>query len=288
MDEIPAGTVLLRPMARVDIARVLELAQSQGRNVTAEDYERFLDLEGARGYVVERDDQLLGAATAMRYFEHGFLGPLILRADSDSAGLAVALLAHLIELLQRDGIAVLDAEAAATEEDILHRMGFEPIRRTLILERPPRGSSPGDPTVPMAEHHLLDVGALDAAAAGYGRKDYIAALRREFPAGARVIEHAGEVIGFVLVRQASRGVQLGPLVTRSADETTARALLRAAVASSPDATMIALVPEGAPTLGLLSSEGFLEVGVLTRMRAGRPTLPEETATQWAIGGRITG
>jgi len=142
--------------------------------------------------------------------------------------------------------------------------------------------------VPMTERHMLDVGMLDAAAAGFGRKQYIAALRRDFPEGASVVEAAGEVVGFALVRRASRGVHLGPLVTRPDDADTARSLVRAAVAAAPGVAVVALVPDGAPIVELLASEGFREVGSLTRMRAGTPTLPPETAMQWAIGGRITG
>lgn len=283
----PAGALVLRPMSEGDVPAVLGLAHAEGRNVTAADYERFLALEGSRGLVVERDGVILGAGTAMRYFEHGFLGPLVLRSGADAAGLAVAILAHLVEILQRDGVGVLDAEAARTEEAILARMGFQIVRRTIVLERP-AGDPATSKTTPMEGHHLLDVGALDASAAGFGRKEYLAALREALPAGARIVGSDHEVEGFVLVRRASRGLHLGPLVTREGDVDGARELVRAAVSAAPGEPVVALVPDAPRVIVLFESEGFREVGRLARMRAGTPALPPATATEWAIGGRITG
>jgi len=288
----PPDALILRPMTQEDLADMVALARSQGRNVTADEYERFLALEGARGFVVTRNGELLGAATAMRYFEHGFLGPVLLRDDADATGIAIALLAQLIEAIQRDGCQVVDAEAAGTEEVILGRMGFQLVRHTLVMERSGAGAAQASAagSVPMQDHHLLDVGALDAEVVGYGRKEYIMALRRDFPAGARVVERDGELAGFVLLRRSPRGFHLGPLVTRPRDLDAARALVRDAIATAPDAAVVALVPDGEPFVSLLEAEGFRGVGELARMRAGGEQAPGDlaAATEWALGGRITG
>lgn len=141
----------------------------------------------------------------------------------------------------------------------------------------------------MEEHHLLDIGALDADAVGFGRKEYLSALRSEREHGARVSERDGEVHGFVLLRSAPRGTLLGPLVTRDAEADAARGLLRDALANAPQDAIVALVPDREDALTLLETEGFRRVGDLKRMRAGgtRPA-PEGRATEWALGGRLTG
>lgn len=287
MDQgIPANALVLRPMGPEDVDAVGSLALDQGRNVDARDYARFLALEGARGFVLVRDGALLGAATVMRYFEHAVLGPVILRHDAD--GLAIALLAHLIEAMQRDGVTTIEAEAGAGEAPILARMGFDTIRRTLVMERTAGGIAANEGSVAMQVHHLLDVGSLDAAAVGWGRKEYIAALARELPNAARVLERDGDVVGFALVRRAPRGFALGPIVTRAGDSAAAMALLRDALSAAVGERVVVLVPEGSALLPTLEREGFREVGSLSRMRAGPPGEARADATEWAMGSRITG
>lgn len=271
-----------------DVPGIVALAQAQGRNVLAGDYERFLELEGARGWVLVKEDVLVGAATGMRYFDHGFVGPVLLREGPDSSGLAVALLTQLIEVLLKDGAPRIHAEAAKLEEAILGRMGFDTVSETVIMERPASATRAAGGSRPMEARDLLDIGVLDAQVAGYGRKEYLDLLRRAFPEGARVVEVDGEVVGYVLLRRASRGWQLGPLVTRPGDEASARTLLRDALASTDEA-VVTLAPRGA-SLALLESEGFARVGSLAHMRAGEKPdeLEAPEATQWASGGRITG
>ena len=101
--------IQLRPMTRADLAALEELGTS--RNVHRREYERFLDLEGAHGVVLESGSRLRGAITVMRYFEHGFLGPILLRPSEDGIGLSLALLARAIEGLQRAGVTLIEAEA---------------------------------------------------------------------------------------------------------------------------------------------------------------------------------
>ena len=289
MDAVPPGSILLRPMQEGDLGAIAGIARAQGRNVGEDDYRRFLALEGARGVVVERDGEVLGGATVMRYFEHGFLGPVLLDARADSAGLAIALLAQLIETVQREGVDVIEAEAAAVEEAILARMGFSVLRETVVLERP-AGAHGGPPeSEAMRAHHLLDVGGLDAAVVGYGRKEYLAALMHDLPAGARVVVRGGEVEGYALLRRAPHGYQMGPLVTRDEDAAVASALLRSALHAADGAPVVALAPEG-DAAALFEANGFRRVGGLARMRAGARVAPSELpmGKQWALGGRITG
>lgn len=284
-DEDP---ILLKPMRPEDVASLVALAHAQGRNLHADEYARFLALEGAHGLVLVRDGTLLGAATAIRYFDHGFLGPVIVGGEGD--GLVIALLARLIEGLQRDGARIIEAEAASLEEAVLARMGFARVRRTLILEREPGAQSGPLQTTQMALHHALDIGALDAAVAGFGRKQYLLALQRDFPSGARVVERGGEVDGYVLLRRSRRGFHLGPLVTRPDSPDAARALLEDALSQAKGWPVVALVPDGGEAATLLLGHGFAEVGSLSRMRAGTTgELPTEgAATEWVVGGRLTG
>lgn len=283
----------VRPLTRDDLPALVALAHQQGRNVHRSEYERFLDLEGAHGLVLARDGALLGAVTVIRYFESGFIGPVVLDGGPDAVGLSILLLQQAVEGLQRSGVGLLEAEAADGEAQLLAGLGFAPVRRTLVLERPPAGpTGAAVSTVPMEPHHLLDVGALDASVVGYGRKEFLLALRDGHPEGARVVETAGEASGYVLVRRSRRGYHLGPLVTRDADPAEARALLADALESAAGWPVVALVPESSGLLGTLVEAGFQPVGGLVRMRAGAPGRPAgepaAPATEWVLGSRLTG
>lgn len=282
------NVVRVRPLVAEDLPGLQALADRQGRNLHRREYERFLGLEGARGFVVTDDaGALLGAVTAMRYFEHAFLGPVLAREGPDAVGVAVLLVQRVLEALQAGGVLHVEAVATREEAALLRPLGFEEVSRAAVLERPPSPAGLPAASVPMEPHHLLDVGALDAAAAGYGRKQYLAALRDEHPEGARVRERDGEVVGFAVVRRSRRGLHVGPVVTAEPDAGLALALVEDALALSGSWPAVALVPEGSGVREGLERAGFREVGSLVRMRAGASG-EEPKATQWLLGGRITG
>ncbi|HEX2021621.1 MAG TPA: hypothetical protein VHH36_02855, partial [Candidatus Thermoplasmatota archaeon] len=123
--------------------------------------------------------------TAFRLFEHGFLGPLVLREGAGAGGIAAALAAYAVEALRRSGVVAVEAEASRDDALVLAGLGFAPVRETLVLERAPSPRAAAGASVPLEAHHLLDVGALDAGAVGHGRKEYLWSLREDFPEGAR-------------------------------------------------------------------------------------------------------
>lgn len=284
----------VRPLTSEDLPSMARLVQAEGRNTHADELERFMALEGALAVGVLHDERLVGIVTALRYFEHGWLGPVVLAGGEDAVGLRAALASGIVGMLQRAGVDRIETEATADEVALYGGMGFERVRETLVLERPPStdddaSKTPRD-TVALTQRHLLDIGALDADAAGYGRKEYLWALAQAHPAGARVIESSdgADVIGYALMRRARRGFALGPLVTADNDPQVAERLLRDAIASAPSWPVVTLAPHETPLLAALESAGFARVGALTRMRMGKERAAPERATEWLLGGRLTG
>jgi hypothetical protein len=283
----------LHPIAPEDAPALRRLGELQGRNVHADEYARFLGLEGAGGWLLREGDEVLAGITALRCFEHGVLGPLLARAELPSS-LEVVVLSHAVEALQRSGVARVEVEATEREAQVLERMGFARVRGTLVLERAPgalaESRSPpaeGGAPAPMGPEHLLDVGILDAAAVGHGRKGYLADVQAAFPDGSLVVERDGDVAGFALLRRSRRGYHLGPLVTLAEAPDDAAALLEAAVARVSTWPVTALAPEGTPLLARFEALGFAPVGRLVRLRAGEAP-PEATAREWLLGSRLTG
>lgn len=267
---------------------VARLAQRDGRNVDETEYARFLRLEGASGIAASRDGELVGAITAIRYFEHGFLGPAMVPEEND-AGLALLLVGRAVEALRRSGASYIETEASAQDAPLFEGLGFQTIHETVVLQRDPSSATQSLSTIALSDEHALDVGILDAGVAGYGRKEYILALRDACPHGARVLERHGEVEGFIVARRAKRGHHLGPLVTRGADLADAKALLIDAIAALSDSPLVVLAERTSPVIPLLEAQGFTEVGSLRRMRAGeRASADAALGTQWLTGGRLTG
>lgn len=279
----------LQALEPEDAGVLRQLAELDGRNLHAEEYDRFLRLEGAGGWVLLKGGTPIAAVTTMQCFAHGVLGP-VLSVGELAAGLETVLLSHAVETLLRGGSSRVEAEATARESETLTRMGFGSQRATLVLERAP-GAAPlprATEAVPMEVRHLLDVGILDAAAVGHGRKEFIAALRDTFPEGAFVVERDDSLAGFVVMRRSRRGYHIGPLVTAGDDDAVALDLVRSCVARAASWPVTILVPDARSRfVETLAAEGFVEVARLDRLRAGdAPTPPE--AREWAVGSRITG
>ena len=268
-------------MTPADLPALEPLAE--GRNVHRSEYERFLRLEGARGLVLESEGGLVGAITLLRCFARAVVGPTLLAPGADGPGVSLALLGAAVEQLQRDGVVLAEAEAGEVEAPLLSAMGFRELRRTLVLERPASPLAGASTTRGMEMGDLLDVGALDADAVGYGRKEFLVALQDDV----RVTDDRGEVTGFVATRRARRGRHLGPLVTRAGHEDAAHRLLRDAVATVAPSPVVTLVPEDGALLPALRELGFAPVGGLMRMRAGEAP-PPAFSREWLVGSRLTG
>lgn len=275
------------PLGPEDLPELRALVEAEGRNVAGDEYERFLKLEGGAGLVLRAPDGIVGAVTMMRHFEHGIIGPLV-TTPRLSASLTLALYGHAVEKFQKAGVLRVDIEATEDESRILEKMGFVRMRETLVMERAPAAVEGGAAGVePLQAAHMLDLGAMDAGAVGYGRKEYLESLRRREDAAAYATTDAGELRGYVFLRPAKRGYHLGPLVTAAGQLDDARSLLRAAVAHAADTRLVALAAESTPLMAALTEMGFREVGRLARLRAGEQA-PERTATEWLVGSRLTG
>lgn len=280
MDELT-----IRPLTADDAPALARLAEEQGRNLAPDELARFVALEGAHGLVLVERGEVVGGVTTLRCFEHAVVGPVLVRGGASAVGLSLALLQAVVHELQRLGVARLVAEASEEEARLLAALGFTRRRETVVLERAPAPLAAAGGTRRLEEGDLLDLGALDAGAVGWGRKEFLALLRQAFPSGARAWGD-DELRGYALVRAARRGHHVGPLVTAQDSVETARALLRDAVASVSDGPVVALLPDGSALADALAEMGFREVARLVRMEAGEPFAPE--ATEWLVGSRTTG
>lgn len=288
----------LRELTTEDLPQMQQLAHLDARNLHEDELTRFLALEGAHALGIARDGKLVGMVTVMRYFEHAWLGPIITADGRDAVGIGLALAQDALRRLASLGLEHVEAEATPGEEVMLENLGFERVRTTVVLERPASApgaavAAPPGATKQLETRHLLDVGALDAAAVGYGRKEYISELARSFPEGARaVVDDAHDVRGYALMRRARRGYALGPLVTTPHALDAAEDLLRDAIAAAPTWPIVALAPRQSALHGALDRLGFVAVGELARMRAGeeRPQKDADAieATEWLLGSRMTG
>ena len=282
----------LRKLTPEDVPAMAALAHAANRNLHEDELARFLGMEGALALGVLREGRLEGMATALRLYEHGWMGPIATAGGPDAVGVAVALAQRALEALVRAGVESVDAEATPEEAGLLRALGFETLRRTVVLERPPGKADAPGATVPLRDHHFLDLGALDAAAVGYGRKGWLWDTASAFPEGARAVTGDGSLRGYALLRRARRGYALGPLVTVEGDLAAAEALLKDAVGAVSTWPVVALAPGESPFLGALEAAGFRAVGALERMRLGRRRPEEEAAaaaaSEWLLGGRMTG
>lgn len=279
----------IRKLSAQDVGAMNTLARAGQRNLHEDELARFLALEGAHAFGLFEEERLVGMVTLMRYFDRGWLGPIVMAAGPDAVGLSMALAQHALTALQRAGVETVETEATPEEVALLEPLGFARVRRTLVLERAPGAARGSGLTVPLERRHLLDLGEIESDAVGFGRKEYLWELARGFPEGARAFERDDELRGYALLRRSRRGYMLGPLVTREQTAEAADALLADAVSAVATWPITALSPEGGPLLPSLARMGFDELSSLVRMRAGPAAAGTGGAsTEWLLGGRLTG
>lgn len=213
-----AEAIHLRAMATADAQACQRLSQAVGWLHRVEDWELAIRL--GHGVIVERGGEIVGTALWWPFGEsHATLGMIIVDPNHQGAGLGKRLMQALL-----DGTAgrTLLLNATQAGEPLYAKYGFVACGcvRQYQAEVPDQAEPalPADATLrPGSLADLQPLAALDAAATGLDR----APLLRELLGGGRsiVLERAGRIAGFSILRAFGRGFVIGPVV--AADEADA-------------------------------------------------------------------
>ncbi len=280
----------LRRAARGDLPAVCDLLHAAygAPRYSVEDLRRYLSVEGAMLWLAVVRDRPIGVAGAVRYGPTARIGVVGVHPIAQGAGVARALMAHLLRLVEEAGCVRLTLDATPAAVPLYTELGFVHAGRTARLVRaalplttavdPQVGLTAAVTIVTMEEKDMPEVALFDAPLFGAARP---AALRacagvdrgRAFVAR----DDAGRINGYLIATR--RG--LGPWVARTR---AAAALLAAALALPYDTPPSVVLPaENTAGIALLARHGFQVERANEFMRRGGRLSGRRTAVYGQAG-----
>jgi GNAT superfamily N-acetyltransferase len=204
-----------------DVPLGMRLKEQAGWNQTEADWKRFLDLEPDGCFVGELDGVAAGTLTTCTFGPVAWVAMVLVDQPLRGRGLAKALLAHSLDILDRRGVRRVRLDATSLGQPLYEKLGFvveyELARYQGVL--PPRGAAPrpsGVEPEALGAEHLEQLCRLDRAVTGTDRRKLLVRLLVENPGAVKAVQEGGEVTGFMMAREGSRALQIGPCVARGA------------------------------------------------------------------------
>ncbi|MFG1299667.1 GNAT family N-acetyltransferase [Xanthobacter sp. V3C-3] len=260
---------VIRTLTPVEAAEAVEWAAREGWNPGLADLGAFLAQDAGTFRGLFHDGALAVTLSAARYAGgFAFVGFYICRPDLRGRGLGFALWQETFAGL--DGTVGLDGVVA--QQANYARSGFALAHRNIRYGGRPAGAD--DPRVVPIDARLRPaVEALDRAAFGFARPDFLA--RWLAPPGGRALAFVddGAVRGYGVVRPCREGFKIGPLFAD--DAAVATALFGALAAAAGDGPVFLDVLEpNAAARALAEAAGLSPVFETARMYRGpAPQLP---------------
>jgi GNAT superfamily N-acetyltransferase len=202
--------IRIRPMIAADLPSGMRFTHMAGWNQTEADWRRCLDLEPEGCFVAELDGTLVGTTTTCVFGPVAWVAMVLVDTAVRRRGVGRMLMLHALEFLDGRGVRSVRLDATPMGQPLYEQLGF---RVEFVLARhegvlPPRGEAAGVRAAdPARWDRLLQ---LDRAVTGTDRGKLLRRLFLEQPDAVRVVEHAGEVQGFLTARPGRRALHIGP------------------------------------------------------------------------------
>lgn len=286
--------ITVRRFTHADLALGMRLKTAANWNQTEQDWRRALTLD-PHGCFVGLDDGVPAATlTCCLFGDVGWIAMVLTDERHRGKGLATALLKQSLAELEGRGARSVRLDATALGRPVYEKLGFRVDGGATRYFGCPHfatvpSASAGPKTtriVPFASMHLEAAAVLDAELFGNDRRTLLNQLlaERSSPALACVESSvAGEnLVGYVIARNGSRAVQVGPCAASEAG--AGKALLTAAFAAIPATPVYWDVPDGNPAAHALAADcGFTVERTFFRMTRGE-AVTERPEQIWANFG----
>lgn len=205
--------VILRRLEKADIPVAQELRRLAGWNQSEWDWAGYLDFEPEGCFVATLDGRIVGTATTITYARRfGWVGMVIVHPEQRRGGIGTALLNHSIEYLRARDLRCIKLDATPMGRNVYVPMGF---RDEYDLARYEGvavsfAAEASDAVEPLTAEHLPGVIAFDAAIFGAERRLVLESMSQRRPEWCFMNRGAGGVAGYIIAREGSNAVQIGP------------------------------------------------------------------------------
>ena len=261
----PRSQVVLRPLTIKDLAAAYGLTRAIGWPHRREDWALALRL--GSGVAAEADGKLIGTALRWTYgTADARIGMIVVDPAAQSRGLGRRLTQAALRPLRGRSVTLHGTPAGLS---LYASLGFE----TVGVVRQVQGAAfrpgvlalgAGERLRPIGRSDPAMLAALDRAATGWDRSRVFAALLK---AGSGVVlDRAGTIRGFALLRRFGHGLLIGPV--EAPDAASAKAMILYHLGSHAGQFMRIDVPEEAGLVPWLLRLGLADAGTVTFMRRG--------------------
>jgi GNAT superfamily N-acetyltransferase len=274
--------MLIRTLTVDDIPFGLRLTAQNGWNQLEADWRRQLELQPDGGFVAERDGTPVGTACGCIFDDVGWVNLVLVDKPHRGLGIGTLLMAHVIEFLERRGVASIRLDATPLGQPVYEKLGFAGdftlTRYEGTLSSPAQASLGVEP---MTQDDLPAACQMDAAISHTRRDRLLRSLFEAAPHAARKCVRNGELKGYCLARPGARAWQLGPL---QGSEDAGRALvLDAALRFAGQRIYIDVPDDHGAAIALVQSLGLTPQRSFLRMTLGRRVL-EDIIRFWSSFG----
>jgi ribosomal protein S18 acetylase RimI-like enzyme len=250
--------MIIRQMQPSDLDFAVTCTAAEGWiTETREVFEDFLSVDPEGCFVAKADGAKIGMCTAVTYADSGFFGELIVVEPMRGRGIGRELLEHAIDHLHRRGVRNILLDGVVAAVPLYERVGFRKVCRSLRFagkltgraHARVRGMQPAD---------LQTVGAIDRAAFGADRLPFLRRRLAAHPELCNVLEHGGQLAGFVMGRPAPDVVSVGPWVVLEGVPAPQRLLENLAVEAGDSRLHLGILETNAAAIEAVRSLGFEE------------------------------
>lgn len=276
----------IRTMKPDDLEQALSLSIAEGWNQTGKDWKLLLEKQDNVCIVAEKDNRLVGTATALNHGNKvAWIGMVLVDKSLRGMGAGKMLLKSIIDRLGHVESVKLDATPAG--EPLYRQLGFiaeykiyrmgSGVNNSYSEVRVPASVTYTDNGV------FREILKLDSSVFGADRSYLLHNLLNTYPGKAFYIKKGDNLEGYIFGRDGSRFSYIGPVTALS--QQAARDLVSKALHSVAGQSAALDIPEDKEEMiGWLTAAGFVNQRHFVRMYLGRNPYPGIVSKQYLISG----
>ncbi|MBN2336599.1 GNAT family N-acetyltransferase [Candidatus Bathyarchaeota archaeon] len=262
----------------------LGLIDMVGWGLTGADYRRMLTFSPGGMFKAVSGGEDVGVVVTVPYGEMGWVGNLIVVPESRGVGVGEALMRRSVEHLESLGVKAIRLDAVPKAIPLYRRLGFREEYPSLRFT----GTAAVNPvslTRPMTAGDLDEVSALDRRFFKGDRAHMLGYVYETFPDLCYTARSGGSLVGYIMAKDGSDSVKVGPWICVPGYAEAAVQLLWSVMNRRPGEKMWVGCPEGnTSSLAILKRNGFTSLPSSLRMCLGSCGVCEDVAGVFGLGG----
>jgi GNAT superfamily N-acetyltransferase len=273
-----------RAMTGDDLPLFLRLTGLVGWGMTEQDFHRLMEFSPEGNFIASLGGVEVGMVATTSYGEVAWIGNLIVDPGTRGKGLGAALMVHAMNYLKGESVKCIRLDSVPLAIPLYRRLGYldEYWSMRYMGEARPQ---PVTGVEPMRKADLDDVSRLDLKHFKAPRSRHLEYAYRHCSGLCFTVHSGGELVGYIMGRDGSDRVRVGPWICEPGHSVEAEALLHAVMNRRPGQQVWVGFPEGnQDSRHILERNGFREIPSSLRMCHGGRGSRENVDAVYGLGG----